>query len=328
MFYSGVYSQSYNIKAFLDTNIIDFADQTVFHIQVKANNGDIINFPVFDDTISNAVELVEHFPADTIKKSPLTIDKKYLITAFEDSLQTIDKLPVLINKDTFFTNKVQLIVSPFQIDSSEVAKIDTNQIIPIFDIKNVFDAPITFKEFWMRYGKLIIIILIIIALIPIAIWLIKKYKKKEPVKILAKPKEPAHIIAFRNLQKLKKEKLAEKGKFKEYYSKLTDIIRTYIEQRYRIPALERTTNEIITDFRIARILNEDLIIDLQKLLNMADLAKFAKFKPSAEHNTNNFELCENFIDKTKIEVKKDKIDDNNIDKNNSINKNLNDKKYN
>lgn len=296
-------SQNTQVVAFLDTNVIDFANQTVLHLKVVTEPDNEVFFPIFEDTISKNVEIIEQYDVKQLNSSPLVLDKSFLITSFEDSLQIIPQLPIIVNNDTIYTNEVQFFVVPFYIDSAKVAQIDTNQTIPIFDIKPPLDAPFTVKEFWLRFGKYIIITLIVLIMTPIVIWVIKKLKSDEPIKILQKPKEPAHVIAFRNLQNLKDKKLAEKGRAKDYYSELTEIIRTYIEQRYNVQALERTSTEILEDFETAKILDYEMFGDLQKLLYLADLAKFAKYIPATDTNTRNFDLAYNFVDKTKIEIK-------------------------
>jgi len=298
-------AQNTQVVAFVDTNVIEFANQTTLRLQVQTEANSEVFFPIYEDTITKNIEIVEQYNVKELNSSPLVVEKSFLITSFEDSLHTIPSFPIIVNNDTLFTNTVQLFVVPFYIDSTKVSEIDTSQAIPIFEIKLPLDAPLTFKEFWLRFGTAIIILLIIAILIPVIIWLVKKYKSNEPIRIIKKPTEPAHIIAFRNLKKLKAKKLHEQEKIKEYYSELTEIIRTYIEQRYNIQALERTSLEILEDFEAARILDFELFGDLQKLLNLADLAKFAKYVPSTNINKQNFDLVYKFVNKTKIIVKTD-----------------------
>ncbi|MBN2662364.1 MAG: hypothetical protein JXR68_01835 [Bacteroidales bacterium] len=313
-------SQNTQVRAFVDTNVIDFANQTILRLQVQTDASNEVFFPIFEDTITKNIEIVEQYDVKTINASPLILEKSFLITSFEDSLQTIPGLPIIVNSDTLFSNPVQLFVIPFYIDSAKVAQIDTNQVIPIFEIKLPLEAPFTFKEFWLRFGTYIIIFLILAIIIPLIIWLIKKYKSDEPIKILQKPLEPAHIIAFRSLKKLKEKQLHQKGNIKDYYSELTEIVRTYIEQRYRIKALERTSTEVLEDFEAAKLLNFELFGDLQKLLNLADLAKFAKYVPSIDVNNQNFDLVYKFVDNTKIEIKTEKqIDADNVSTQNITN---------
>jgi hypothetical protein len=301
LFVSGIASAQ--VKAYVDTNNIGFADQTILHLQIKVPHKSRVFFPEFKgDTISDKIEIVESYPVDTIKKSPLILEKKYRITSFKDSIHTIPSLPVLVNRDTFYSNPLRIAVLPLRMDSTELAKIDTTQMVPIFGIKKTFDVKFTFKEFWLRFGRWILLALLVAILVILVLWIIKRYKENRPIKLLEKPKEPAHLIAFRRLEALKEKKLYEKSKIKEYYSELTDILRTYIEQRFRIQALERTSSEILADFKMRKIIDDEEFQMLKDVLTMADLAKFAKYYPSSDVGDKNFEETKIFIDKTKEEI--------------------------
>ncbi|MCG8699690.1 MAG: hypothetical protein MI922_16665, partial [Bacteroidales bacterium] len=92
---------------------------------------------------------------------------------------------------------------------------------------------------------------------------------------------------------------------KEYYSKLTGIIRAYIEMHFEIPALEQTTSEILKSFydsEYRQIINRN---DLEELLNLADLVKFAKGDPQPDENIKLLEIGYKFIKETKDIFKKE-----------------------
>lgn len=293
------YSQ---VRAFLDTNVIGFADQTVLHLQVKTNKNTPVAFPEFrGDSLFDYVEIVKYLPVDTVNLNPFTLEKKYIITSFKDSIRNIIPIPILVGKDTIYTNPLRFYVVPLKMDSSEVAKLDTTQMIPVFDIKNVYDVKFTFKEFWLRFGRWILLALIFIALIGVIVWLIIRYKNNKPIRILEKPSEPAHLIALRRLAELKEKKLFENDKIKEFYSELIDILRTYIEHRFGIYAMERTSAEIIADFEIRKILEKDKLNNLKSLLMISDLAKFAKHKPTSDIGEHNFDEVKYFVEQTKQE---------------------------
>lgn len=69
--------------------------------------------------------------------------------------------------------------------------------------------------------------------------------------------------------------------FEIFYVKLADAIRTYLKRVYEFPALEMTTREIITELQRERA-SADLIRDVKKVLNDADMVKFAKFNPASD----------------------------------------------
>ncbi|MBN2890465.1 MAG: hypothetical protein JXL97_01230 [Bacteroidales bacterium] len=297
-----LFSQKISIRAIVDTNIIEFANQTTLRIQVQADKSNNLFFPQFKDTIGDGVEFVEEFPVDTINENPFTVEKAYTITSFKDSIRTIPQLPVIVNTDTIWTHQIQILVTPLNIDSSFVADLDTTQIIPIFGIKKPMDAPFTFKEFWLRFGRWILLALGIIALITVLYWVLYRIIKNQPIKILEKPKEPAHIIAFRKLEELKNKKIFEQENSKEYYSELTGILKTYIEHRFRIAAVEQTSTEILNSFNHIKLIDIEQFDALRAILNTADLAKFAKYNPLQNINETNFDLTYKFVDKTKIVI--------------------------
>ena len=106
------------------------------------------------------------------------------------------------------------------------------------------------------------------------------------------------MVAFRELDRLKEEKLWEKGEVKAFYTRLTEITRHYMERQYGIPAMERTTEEILEAFRRANM--EDNLLDemLKDLLELADLVKFAKEDPLPVDNQTNLNNAHIFVQKT------------------------------
>ncbi|MBK7480262.1 MAG: hypothetical protein IPI69_11465 [Bacteroidales bacterium] len=97
-------------------------------------------------------------------------------------------------------------------------------------------------------------------------------------------KEPAHVIAFRELELLRDEQLWQKGETKRYYTRLTEIIRQYLENRYGVNSLELTTSETLEALLKTGFKKNELYKRLRSVLNQADLVKFAKYKPDPVEN--------------------------------------------
>ena len=113
------------------------------------------------------------------------------------------------------------------------------------------------------------------------------------------PKIAPHIVANKALVELHNRKLWQNGKYKQYYTALTSIIRTYISERWGISALEYTTPEIIdalADIDMPR----DSRMALVALLRTADMVKFAKAEPEAEENEENYLRAYYFVENTKL----------------------------
>jgi hypothetical protein len=155
--------------------------------------------------------------------------------------------------------------------------------------------PLSFREMlpWILAG---IAVLLIIGGIIYYLW---RRKQQKPVfqlrpKVKLKPWENALI----ELEKLRVKKLWQGGKVKDYHSELTEILRRYIEERYMIMALEKTSAEILFDIRAKALMPEGTVLMLEEILTMADMVKFAKMQPLPDENERSIQLAVNFINLT------------------------------
>jgi hypothetical protein len=161
----------------------------------------------------------------------------------------------------------------------------------IYDIKGVMAMPLTFAEIvpYLISGLVLILIIVLI------IYIRNRLKHNKPLFFLQKPKDPAHVIAFRELEKLRNEKLWQQGQVKQYHTRVTDIIRVYIEDRFNILAMESTSDEILNDLKKVEIIDAKELNSLKQLFELADLAKFAKAEPLPDENENSWRYAYDFV---------------------------------
>lgn len=285
--FSQSYSQNSYVKVSVDTNKALIGDQVNLNIELKSKkNIQIIN-PSITDSIGKLI-VVSKSKVDTIiKKNDITYKQKIVLTTFDSGYFQIPSMQFLaIDKlDTSFLNSNAL-----GINFSTLA-IDTTK--PIKDIKPPLEIPVNIMDYiWYIIGALILII---------AIFFIVRYlKNRKPVeKVIPRfdPKIPAHIQALNDLKQLESEKLWQNGYFKEYHSRLTDILRLYLERRFNFLAMESTTTEILDEFTKV-ISSRDLHSNLKSILNIADMVKFAKQVPSPEDNTKAMEWTRQIVEST------------------------------
>lgn len=288
-------AQQLKVNVKLDTNLIMIGDQLKFNITVEQNRDMHVEFPFFTDTITEYIEIVDRSEIDTtfLTDKLIRLNKEYIITSFDSGFHVIPafKFPFVINsnKDTILSSPQLLQVYTFQIDSVQ----------GIADIKPPINTPVTFKEVLPYIGYSLVVIVIILLII----WLLLRYFKKEVTPIIRrKAKEPAHSVALKELDKLKIEKLWQQGRYKEYQSLLTDIVRRYIEERYNVPAMEQTSDEIFTTFQEKGLLNKANAEILTQMLTLADYVKFAKHKPSPDENDKSMSDAYDFVINTKLKV--------------------------
>ncbi len=306
---SRISAQDFSAKAQLDSFQIEIGDQVWLKLNVVQAQNQKVQFPQFKNQIIEGIDIVSMSGIDTVsaENGKIFLRQNILITAFEDSLFNIPPLPFVSGNDTVYTNSLSLDVQKLRVDSAFLSQVDTTGAFPIFDIKKPIDTPWTFKEFWQYYGWYIIGLLAIITLFFIGKYFYNRYKENKPLFKPEKPKEPAHIIALRKLDALKEKKLWQSGRAKEYYSELTYILREYLENRYNISALERTSHELIELLNHSKLMDKKRIEEFKQIFNLGDLAKFAKFKPLPDENDLSLKNAYNIIENTKliIEEKED-----------------------
>jgi hypothetical protein len=227
--------------------------------------------------------------------------QKYLVTSFDSGKYQL--APVYAEmKEAGGIKRYYSDYSQLEVMRVKIAPPDS--VSKIFDIVQPYKAPLTAGEIlpW--------VLLVIVA--SVAVWfivrLIKKMRRKEAGIISVVEKEPAHIIAFRQLEQLKNEKLWENGELKAYYTRLTEIARLYLENRYNIFSLELTTPETLAELKKTGFKENGSFKKLKNVLTGADLVKFAKFKPDSSENELQYKFIWEFVDETKLEPVTDHIE--------------------
>ncbi len=294
------YSQDVKATATLDSNVIKIGQQVKLKLSVKykTDNGKHIKigWAEIGDTLRKEVEVVSVGKLDTIitdKKNPVEFiqTKTLLITSFDSGYWAIPPFKFIVNSDTngIFTEPLLLHVGGMAVDTT----------LAIKDIKAPFAETYNWLD-WLKDNMWVVWLLVgLLVLTIIIILLARRYLRAKPIFIeVEKPKIPAHVIAYEKLEKLKTEKLWQEGKLKLYYSSLTDIVREYIENRFKIQALEQTTDEILYGFRNVAI-DEESKSKLKQVLILSDLVKFAKEQPTSIENEMSMASTYDFVNGTK-----------------------------
>ena len=144
---------------------------------------------------------------------------------------------------------------------------------------------------------IIILLVSVIAYLGYLLW--KRRKEKGYLFTPPPPPRPAHEVALESLEELYKSNLLEEKQFKEFFSRLSEIIRAYLEGRYFIIALEETTTEIMNDAK-KHVEEINLLDDLKNILELSDLVKFAKYVPKEIEIDEVKDQALNFINATKL----------------------------
>ncbi len=297
----------------LDSTNILLGDQIKLFLEIDHPKNVEIEFPQVPDSLNQGlIEVLSRSGIDTFELDNEEFQKQiqsYTITSFDSGSYRIAPTWFKINVDgkidSVPTNGVSLFVHTMQIDTTKGPT----------DIKMPYDAPLTLKE----VTPYILGVILIGAIIFLILYSIKRRKQNKPIFARPpKPKEPAYIVAIRELDRIKTEKIWQKGKSKQYYSELTEALRVYIEDRFEIPAMEQTSDETIESFQANKsLLTNKLFTNLSQSLKLADLVKFAKYTPLPDDDSLSLANAYNFVNETKkVEEKKvEKSEEKESDKN-------------
>lgn len=284
------------VSASLDRQEIKIGEQVQLDLRIEytAGNHQIL-FPALQDTISKFIEVVEFGPIDTTfdedDVSQMILEQKIIVTSWDSGYHVIPPFKFIFNSDTLLTKPMMLSVSDVAIQAEQDIK----------DIKNILEVPFSLTD-WLLANKKPLGIGLGLLLLLIALYLAyRRYlKNKAIVKEVEVPKEAADVLAMKKLQELKQKKLWQAGEVKAYYSELSFIIREYLENRYRILALEQSTHEIITSIKTLELIDKENITNLSNFLELADIAKFAKGTPLASENEESLKFAYRFVEQTRF----------------------------
>ena len=296
---SKVFSQEVEAFVTLDTSKIRIGEQTKIdlYIKYKASQKNLkIQWPRISDTLRTEVEVVNVSKIDTTipdKNKPEEIQQhqSITITSTDSGYWAISPFAFIVNNDTakpIETQPLLLEVYNIPVDTAEAS---------IKDIKAPLDEPFDWHEYLpLIYGGIAALIVIIIIIFLIA----KFFKKKPQIIIPPKPQEPPHITALQNLENIRNQKLWQEGKYKEYHTLISDVLRMYIEGRYGVAAMELTSDEILKVMQ-SQVIDSVSKEKLKQILVLADYVKFAKVIPVDVENELSINAAFDFINGTKRE---------------------------
>ena len=275
-------------------------------------------YETYDEDI---FELVEDYPLDTVEVDGrrLHLRKRYRLAVMEtgeipmrpsilyfeknrdvpDTLYAEDTLRLVVKSYAELDTTLFLKADPtsnegFGVDSELATKMLRDE-----GIHSQKDLPFIFAEIrdYVAYGAIALILLAL--LVWLLVWYIRRTLSRREAIVKPGPKIPPHVVAIKALVELKNRKLWQNGKYKHYYTALTDILRVYIGGRWGIGAMEMTTDEIIAALRDVELPLESRS-NLVSIMRTADMVKFAKAEPAAEDNEDNYTKAYYFVENTKM----------------------------
>jgi hypothetical protein len=293
------------VKVETNTKNIKIGEQIQYKVSVETPADTPVSFP--EGQTFAPLEMVKTRAADTLRDGgKYRLVKEYYLTQFDEGKYTIPSQKIRINNKDYFTDSLLVEVHTVAIDTLKQ---------PLYDIKPIQDV----KKPFTSYGWILTIIAAVLLLLIVAfVYFVFIRKKKFPF-LQTQKKLPPFDRAIQDLKELQNSKYLIQSQHKEYYTRLTDIVKAYLEEEVHILAKESTTDELLTKINLLQEkgklnLNQETITNLKRVLQTADLVKFAKNKPSDDNAEYDRETIENVVIKTKEAIPLEPTDEQAINK--------------
>ncbi len=277
------------IKAEVDTSSIKIGEQIQYKITVETDSTALVHFP--EDQTFSPLEMVEALTIDTTRnKARMTLQRIYALTQFDSGSYTIPPQRIGINEQPFLTDSFQIAVATVPVDTLTQK---------MYDIKPLIEV----EKNYARLIKILLGILLALLLIGgLSYWFF--FRKKPLTEEEKEALLPAYDRALLELKRLENSRYLIQDEYKKYYSELTNIVRSYLEEEVHISALESTTKQLIDKLEMLKDagelkLEETTIEQFKKVLETADLVKFARSRPQTSIAEQDREAIELIVVKTK-----------------------------
>ncbi len=303
-------ASEFSAKSELDSVYLLMGKQTRLHVNVVgplSETGGIVAI----DSMWKDVEIISmgEPKINDLGNNRKELRQDIIIQSFDSGMYPLPPVIYLQEGETIFTNRPVLKVIPVAVDS----------MVTVHDYADVADVNRHFFDYfpdWVTdYGAWILLTLAVIA---ISLFIYLKWLRKGQIPLIpAKKPVPPYQLAIQRLEELRNEHLCERGEEKEYYTRLTDILRSYLDKRFGINAMEMTSTQIKNALRS----NEATRLPeryMTRILEIADFVKFAKVRPLPDDNEQAFRSAMQFVEDTKPEETPDTDDSKPIEVNNKI----------
>ena len=277
------------------------ADQIRYGVTIEdVKAGEIIALPDFSAASNDTLTILGGWQLDTLVngkavrsrnakaaarllRKPFALKASIVLVPFEEGHYALPDVPVIRESDTLVFKGLEMDVKTMPVDTAT---------FEIHDIKGQILYPVTFKELlpWIGGG------LLAAALIALAVWLIVRASKRKAEAL--KPKDPAYIVALRELDKYRSDKYWAPDKQKAFYSGITDALKFYMDERFGVDAPEMTTAELFDALKSDKDITPEMYSSLKELFERADFVKFAKHIASEQENAAALPLAVRFVTTT------------------------------
>jgi hypothetical protein len=283
----------------LDRSTITIAETVQLELEATTEPGYEVQMPKVDKVLENFGILDWDNLGDKLDQdNKLARTYRYRLEPFLSGTYEIPAFTFVFHDVNDVETKHELSTESVEVEVTSLLGEQRENLV-IADIEGPVEIPQKASRWWAW-----VLILAAAAAAGIYLWR-RRTRKVKLIRIF----KPAHEIAYARLKALIDDDLVNAGGIKEFYERLSSILRHYIEDRYDLRAPERTTEEFLTELRHTEVLSPDNKKHLGDFLTHCDLVKFARHSPTKEQIQKTFDLAKNFIERTKSDERKIDVTD-------------------
>jgi hypothetical protein len=277
------------ITSAVDTASIRIGEQIHWTVGVEVDSSAQVIFP--EGQTFSPLETVEAFKTDTTRKnSRILLQKTYALTQFDSGAYLLPTQRIEIDGRGYFTDSLLVSVATVPVDT-------VNQ--KMYDIKPMMGVEAN-RFGWLKWVGLGLLGALMLG--GLLYWFV--FRKKPLSEEAQQALLPPYERALKELKRLETSKYLIQDEYKQYYTELTDIVRAYLEEEVHVSALESTTDQLLDKLELLRDsgkleLEEETLSQFRKILETADLVKFAKSRPPVRKAEEDRTRVEQIVRKTK-----------------------------
>lgn len=289
-----VSSQAYGrqLKARIDSSQITMGYQTAIRFDIVNAKDAPSEIMVDKASMPPEIEIVDWVYGDTtdLGNNQVEMPRALIVQAFDSGVYTIPPFFMVSGGDTLRSQAFSLKVNP----------VDVSKLTDVHPIAAAMDYETKWYDFlpdWITDYWLWILCAVVLIAAGVCAYLILTKKVDVPLVPKKKPLPP-YQLAMQRLEHLRGENLWQNGQEKEYYTRLTDILRDYLQGRFGINAMEMTSQQItriLSQNEATRMPNKRM----KQILEIADFVKFAKVRPLPDDNARALAEAVNFVEETR-----------------------------
>ncbi|MCX6349798.1 MAG: hypothetical protein NTV79_09940 [Candidatus Aureabacteria bacterium] len=283
----GQETASLKLESSLDRDTVAIGDPVTYYLKVFAPEGTKVAFPELGEK-AGEIEIKSGGEGESGEGRDRRFERWYLLAAFEPG---VHPLPVPEARLTLPGGREEtLAASPLSLKVlSSISPSETPK--DIREIKPPRELPVS-------YLIPVLIVLGALAVLAAGVVLVR-FLRRPKAETPPPPARPAHEIAYEELRRIKAEDLPARGLVQEFYVRVSNVVRHYLENRFALHSPERTTEEFLTEMATTDALSlkhQELVGDF---LAHCDLVKFARYGPAPRQIENVYDSAVTLVDETK-----------------------------